>query len=86
VLGHAHQGDKLRRQEERGRDEEDDGDGEAMIAAGGDDQPLGERGSAPQRDKQKPVLAVGRCVREGEECRRDGGAGRDVEKATGGAG
>ena len=86
VLGYGHERDELRRQEDRGRDEEDHGDGEAVIASGGDDQSLGERGAAPQRDEQEPVLAVGRRVREGEECRRDGGAHRDVEEGTGGAG
>jgi hypothetical protein len=86
VLNDPHQCDELRRQEERGRDEEDDGNGEAVIAAGGDDQPLGERGGAPERDEQEPVLAIRSRVREGGECRRDGGADRDVEKRTGWAG
>jgi hypothetical protein len=86
VLRDPYQCDELRRQEERGCNEEDDGDGEAVIAASGDDQPLGERGGAPERDEQEPVLAVRSRVREGGECCRDGGADRDVEKRTGRAG
>jgi len=73
LLRDPHQRDELRRQQERGRDEEREPRGEAEVAAGRDQLALRDRRGGRECEEREPVAGVRGRRRERRETGRDGG-------------
>jgi len=75
MLREPHQRHELRREEERGRKEEDDRHREPVMAPDRDDEALRDRGRHGERSEDQPIFEVRRRGREAEQ--GGGGRGRD---------